>query len=141
MTPRRGAGLIALGALFFLFFSRYHPDELARRVRFFSHYASQDLPVRRLGGSGAAFDRNYFVLLEWARRKLPRGTKGVAIFSGPLPEPGVHLTHYQFAPIPVIVEPRRVPPGWIALVYGPRRPERWRVLAELPHGALLEPAS
>jgi hypothetical protein len=140
VTARRAAVLLALGILFFQLFSGYAPEVLLRRLRFLRHYASQELMVRRLGGSGAAFDRNYVILLEWARRRLPPGTKGLAVFAGPIPVHGVHLTLYHFTPVPALVEPRRVPPGWIALVYGTRRPEGWRVLTELPHGALLDPA-
>jgi len=116
------------------------PKDLARRIRSLSHYASQGLAVRRLGGSSTDFDRPYFILLEWARPRIPKGAAGLAAFPHrEIPDRGTYLTIYEFAPLPTLVAPDRIPDGWLALVYGRRRPEGWRVIQELPGGALLDP--
>jgi len=96
--------------------------------------------VRRLGGSSTDFDRPYFILLEWARPRIPKGAAGLAVFPDrEIPDRGAYLTIYEFAPLPTLVAPDRIPDGWLALVYGRRRPEGWRVIQELPGGALCDP--
>jgi hypothetical protein len=108
-------------------------------VRSVAAFAPRELAVRRLGGSSAAFDRRYFHFLESARRQLPKGTAGVALI---LPRPSqdaLYLAAYTMAPIPVAVSRSAVAPGWIAAVYGAERPRGWRLLAEVPGGALMVP--
>jgi len=110
-------------------------------VRSVAAFAPRELATRRLGGSSAAFDRGYFLFLESARRQLPKGTAGVAVI---LPDPSQeahYLAAYTMAPIPVAVSRGPVPPGWIAAVYGGERPHGWRLLAEVPGGALMAPGA
>jgi len=140
VTARPAHAAIAAGILAASLIASDPPKDLARRIRSLSHFASQELAVRRLGGSSTDFDRHYFILLESARRRMPKGAQGLAVFhGGELPVRGEYLTIYEFAPLPTLVAPARVPDGWLALVYGPRRPEGWRVIQELPYGALLDP--
>jgi hypothetical protein len=130
----------AAAALGFLLALRGLQDPIVRRVRSVKAFASRDLSVRRLGGSSAAFDRRYFIFLESARRRLPRGSGGVAIAMSAPSDAALYLAAYQLAPIPVAMLPPRIPSGWLLAVYGPGRPAGWRVIAELPGGALLAPA-
>jgi hypothetical protein len=125
--------------LLVLFLLQNRPGELGQRVDFLRRGASQELALRRLAGSGAAFDRRYFAFLESARRRIPPGTPGVAIFRDPPTTEALYLASYALAPIPVVLAPRQVPPRWIAAVYGETAPAGWRVLATLPGGALLAP--
>ena len=105
-----------------------------------NHHARQEPAVRRLGGTAAAFDRPFFVFLESVRRRLPRGAAGVAILGAPPTDPAFHLASYHLAPLPVLVAPGALPAGFLIAVYGPERPPGWRVVAEVPGGAVLEPA-
>jgi hypothetical protein len=130
---------VAAAALLVLFLLQNRPGELRRRIVFLRHSASQELALRRLAGSGAAMDRGYFAFLESVRRKIPPGTRGVAIFLNPPTKPALYLASYELAPIPVVLAPRQVPPRWIAAVYGESPPAGWRVLATVPGGALLAP--
>lgn len=139
MRARRLAAAAAGSLLLVLFLLQNRPGELRQRVAFLRSSASQELPLRRLAGSGAAFDRRYFAFLESARRKIPAGTRGVAIFLDPPTPPALYLASYTLAPIPVVLAPRQVPPHWIAAVYGQTPPAGWRVLATLPGGALVAP--
>ena len=139
MRARRLAAVAAATLLLVLFLLQNRPAELSQRVVFLRSSASQELALRRLGGSGAAFDRRYFAFLESARRKIPPGTRGVAIFVDPPTKPALYLASYTLAPVPVVLAPRQVPPRWIAAVYGQTPPAGWRVLATLPGGALLAP--
>ena len=139
MTRRTAAGAAAAALLGVLLLDQPWA-ELPGRVRSLVRFAPRELAIRRLGGSSTDFDRQYFLFLERARRKLPPGAPGVAVLTDrTMPGRGVYLTIYQFAPLPVLVDPDRVPPGWIALVYGMARPAGRPVLAELPHGAILGP--
>jgi hypothetical protein len=116
------------------------PRELAHRLPSLPRFASHELEVRRREASSTDFDRHYLSLLESARPRIPKGTRGIAVFpDDQLPSRGEYLTIYEFAPLPTLVAPHHVPDGWLALVYGQRRPDGWRVVAELPDGALLEP--
>jgi hypothetical protein len=133
------AAVAAATLLLVLFLLQNRPSELRQRVVFLRSSASQELALRRLAGSGAAFDRRYFAFLESARRKIPPGTRGVAIFVDPPTKPALYLASYTLAPVPVVLAPRQVPPRWIAAVYGQTPPAGWRVLATLPGGALLAP--
>jgi hypothetical protein len=130
---------LAALALAILLLARNSPRELSARVRSIVAYAPRELAVRRLGGSGAAFDRRFFIFLEAARRKLPKQTSGV-VLSMPEPSSAPHyLAAYQMAPVPVAMAPESAPSGWIVARYGADRPAGFRVIAEVPGGALLEP--
>jgi hypothetical protein len=115
------------------------PAELSRRIRFLERTAGAEPARRRLAGSSTAFDRGYFVFLESARRTLPPGTAGVALFLPSPSEPARYLASYEMAPLPV-AEGGAARNGWVAAVYGPARPAGWTVLRDLPGGALLAPA-
>jgi hypothetical protein len=139
VKARRLAALSAGSVLFVLFLLADSPRELARRAQVVVRSASKDLAVRRLSGSGAAFDREYFRFVESLRRQLPPGVRGVAIF---VPAPStqqLYLASYQLAPVPVLIAPRNVPPRWLAAVYEAPLPAGWRVLARLPGGVLASP--
>ena len=131
--------MAAATLLLVLFLLQNRPAELRQRIAFLRRSGSQDLALRRLGGSGAAFDRRYFAFLESVRRKMPAGTRGIAIFRDPPTTEALYLASYALAPIPVVLAPRQVPPRWIAAVYGETVPAGWRVLATVPGGALLDP--
>jgi len=135
----RRIALAAFSLLLVLCLFRNSPGELGQRVRYLNHYASQDLPVRRLGGSSAAFDRRFFIFLESARRKMPRGVSGVALYVPHATEQQLYLASYHLAPIPVLPAPTRVPAGWIVVVYGLKFPPGLRLIAPVSGGALLEP--
>jgi hypothetical protein len=119
--------------------------ELPRRIRFLVAYAPKELAVRRLGGSGAAFDRRYFSFLENARRRLPPETPGVVLVRPPGDPSYLYLAVYSLAPRPVIESGSfglwRPPRGWVTAAYGPSPTgDAVRVLARLPEGVLLGPA-
>jgi len=137
---REGVALIAAAGLALTLLGENPPRELAERVRYLRAYATRDLAVRRLGGSAAAFDRRFFLFLESARRRLPEGVPGVAVLVPQPGEPALYLAAYQFAPVAVALSPDRLPAGWIAAVYGTQRPAGWRLVAEVPGGALMWPA-
>ncbi len=139
MRALRRIALAAFSLLLVLCLFRNSPGELGQRVRYLNHYASQDLPVRRLGGSSAAFDRRFFIFLESARRKMPRGVSGVALYVPHATEQQLYLASYHLAPIPVLPAPTRVPAGWIVVVYGLKFPPGLRLIAPVSGGALLEP--
>ena len=140
MTARPAHAAAAAAVLAASLIASDPPKDLARRIRSLSHFAPQRLAVRRLGGSSTDFDRRYFILLESARLRMPEGARGLAVFPDvDLPVRGEYLTIYEFAPLPTLISPDPVPDGWLALVYGGRRPEGWRVIQELPGGALCDP--
>jgi hypothetical protein len=97
--------------------------------------------LRRLNGTAAAFDRQFYIFLESARRGLPPATSGVAILGGPASSEAAYLATYTLAPVPVLVAPDHVPPGWVLGVYGRERPPGWNVIAPVWKGALMAPAS
>lgn len=140
MSSRRVAALAAAVFLAALLAARVAPSEISRRLVLLSHHARQEPAVRRLSGTAAAFDRRLFIFLEAARRRMPRTAEGVAIVGAPASDQVLFLSSYHFAPLPVLVAPSALPARWVAAVYGTERPAGWRVLAELPGGALLEPA-
>jgi hypothetical protein len=139
VTGRRLAVLSAGAALLLLFLLADSPSELARRARFLARSASSELALRRLSGSGAAFDRKFFVFLEALRRSLPRDARGVALYAPHPSTQELYLASYQLAPVPVLLAPARVPPRWLAALYGPPPPGEWRVIAPLPGGTLAAP--
>lgn len=136
---RLRAAAAAAGFLLLLLLARTSPGEIGRRLTALGHNARQEPAVRRANGTAAAFDRGFFVFLESARRRLPLRTAGVAILGPVAGEQALYLASYHFAPLPVLVSPASVPAGWAVAMYGPARPEGWRVVAEVPGGAWLEP--
>jgi hypothetical protein len=141
VSPRLAAKWVGATALALLLLARDRPAELAARVRSVAAFAPRELAVRRLGGSSAAFDRKYFLFLESARRQLPKGTAGIALILPGPSQDALYLAAYAMAPIPVAVSRGPVPAGWIAAVYGRERPQGWRLLAEVPGGALMAPGA
>jgi len=139
VTLRKRIALAAFSLLLVLCLVRESPGELGQRLRYLDHYASQDLPVRRLGGSSVAFDRRFFIFLESARRRMPSGVSGVALYVPHATEQQLYLASYHLAPLPVLLSPRRVPPAWIAAVYGQSSPPGWLLIARVSGGALLRP--
>lgn len=139
MTRRSAAGAAA-AALLALVFLAQPWSEVPRRVRSLLRFAPRELAVRRLGGSGTAFDRAFFAFLENARRRLPAETRGVAIYGAPDAEPYLYLASYALAPRPVRMAPDRLPSGWIAAIDGGSAPPGARVLARWDGGTLVEPA-
>jgi hypothetical protein len=137
---RRAVATAACSALIvFLIHGMPPGDSPANRISWLRHHFSQDLFARRLAGSGGAFDRPYLLFLESARRALPATASGIAIHVPRASDTHVSLAEYQFAPIPVLVSPARVPRGWSAAVYGDWRPPGWRVISLVPGGALIGP--
>ncbi len=137
---RRALATLGSAALAAILLARIPVDELRRRWVHVVRFSPRELAVRRLGGSSTDFDRAYFILLEWARRTLPPGTRGVAVFPPhPIPGKGIYLTIYTLAPVPSLVAPDTVPEGWLVLAAGDARPPNWRVIAETKGGALLAP--
>ena len=51
----------------------------------------------------------------------------------------LYLATYQLAPLPVLVAPQMIPARFVVAIYGPQRPPGWRLLAEVPGGALFQP--
>jgi hypothetical protein len=137
VSGRKLAALSAGAVLLVLFFLANSPGELRRRAAFLTRSARLELAARRLGGSGTAFDRDFFVFLESLRRRLPRDAPGVAILTPRPSTPALYLASYTLAPVPVLMNPRQVPPRWLAAVYDLPPPPAFRILAGLPRGALL----
>jgi hypothetical protein len=138
MRARRGVAAAAAGLLATLLLLHESPGELARRLEFLERYSPRELAVRRLGGSSAAFDRAFFRFVESARRTLPTGCPGVALYAPAADLRHLYLASYVLAPVPVRLAPGVLPAGWIAAIYGPARPAGWRLVREIPGGALLE---
>jgi hypothetical protein len=148
---RRVAG-IAAGLLLALILLGQSWAELPRRVRSLVAFAPKELAVRRLGGSGTAFDRRYFSFLENVRRSLPPDTAGVDFsLQDADPRPrwllGYPDASYEYLGT-YYLAPRQVnfggfgqwgsPKGWIHAVYGPYP---GLVFKRLPEGVLLAPAT
>jgi hypothetical protein len=94
---------------------------------------------RRLEGSAAAYDRRFAGFLDSARDALPPDTPGLALYAPGIPEwGGLYLAVYHFAPTPVLLAPKRVPPGWLVLTYGQAAPPG-RVLLQQGDAALVLP--
>ncbi len=136
-VSRAGAAGAAAGILLVLVLVAQPWGELPRRARSVARFASRELAVRRLGGSGAAFDRKYYSFLENARRRLPASAEGVALYGVPPSDAYLHLASYVFAPRPVRMAPESPPPGWVAAIYGAARPPDARILQEWDEGALV----
>ena len=140
MTRRAAAGAAAV-LLLALVLASQPWGELPRRERVLAAFAPKELAVRRLGGSGTAFDRRYFSFLENVRRQIPRGTAAVVLEPAPS-ETHRYLATYYLAPVPVYVGPFadrwELPKGWLIAAY--RHPASDpSVFARLPEGALLAP--
>jgi len=114
--------------------------EITSRVEILRRFGGEDARIRRMAGTSAAYDRRFFEFLERARLAVPPESRGLALYAPGIPEwGGRYLAIYHLAPLPVAVDPERVPPAWLAVVYGAEPPTGWRVLRELPGGALLTP--
>jgi len=135
-VTRRAAAVAAAVALLAIILIVQPWLELPQRVRVLVRTAPLELARRRLSGSGTAFDREYFVFLENARRRLPAGTRGVGLFGTPGTEPYTYLAGYVFAPRPVHLDPGTLPEGWVAAIYGTARPPGLRILQDWGPGAL-----
>lgn len=116
------------------------PKRIANRVEFLKETRRFELARRRFAGSSARADRGFFLFVESARRALPAGTVGVALFAPGKSGSEIYLAAYDLAPLPVRVAPSTIPPGWTAAVYG-EVPAGWTVLRPLPGGALAAPPS
>ena len=115
------------------------PPGFANQARTLAAAANLDPAARRVATAPSRFDRNYFVFLESARRTLPPGVRGVALYAAGADESAFYLAVYEFAPLPVRLNPARPEPEWLAAIYGPARPAGGTVVRELPGGALLAP--
>lgn len=136
---RRAAGAAAV-LLLALLLGTQAWAELPRRWRKLAAFAPKELAVRRLGGSGTAFDRRFFSFLENARRRVPRSAKGVAIFGVPDDEAHSYLAAYTFAPLPVMFGDggrQEGSTGWVGIVFGPPPPGHERQFARFPEGYLI----
>lgn len=140
MSRRAAAGAAALLLLALVLASQAWA-ELPRRVRSLAAFAPKELAVRRLGGSGTAFDRRYFSFLENVRRSIPRSAKGVVILGVGDDEARVYLANYTLAPLPVVFgfASDQRPSGWVVAFYGPQPPQHEGLLARFPEGYLWGP--
>jgi hypothetical protein len=143
-VTRRRVAAIAAGLLFLLVLANQPFAELPRRVRTLAAYAPKELALRRLGGSGTAFDRQYFSFLENARRRLPVSTPGVALARPPGDPAYMYLGVYCLAPLNVVDRellsqwgPNR---GWITAEFGAHPTTDDGLFARVPEGALYGPA-
>jgi len=136
VTRRAAAGAAAV-LLLALVLASQRWRELPRRVRTLAAFAPKELAVRRLGGSGTAFDRRYFSFLENVRRSIPPSAKGVVIVHVPDDPAHVYLANYALAPREVTfgfaTNNVRVS-GVIVATYGPPFPPDAGVLARFPEG-------
>ena len=138
---RRGIAGGAAGLLLALILLGQSWAELPRRVRSLWAFAPKELAVRRLGGSGTAFDRRYFSFLENVRRRLPPETTRVALET-PSGDPAyLYLASFWLAPRAVGEFDRHAGSGGsVVAAYDVLLPEgAGGVLARLPEGVLLEP--
>lgn len=135
MTRRAAAGAAAVLLLALVVASQTWA-ELPRRARFLAAFAPKELAVRRLGGSGTAFDRKYFSFLENVRRSVPAPAKGVMFMGVPEDEAHFFLAEYQFAPRPVFLgrSAGELPAGWVTATFGLPPPADAAVLARFPEG-------
>ena len=120
MTRRAAAGAAAV-LLLAVVLARQTWAELPRRVRTLAAFAPKELAVRRLGGSGTAFDRRYFSFLENARRRIPARTAAV-VLRPTYADIHLYLASYSLAPLPVYVDSFShhwvLPKDWIIAAYG-----------------------
>lgn len=135
---RRNLAVLAAAVLCLVELRTISPKEVSRRWRYVRRYAFESLETRRFAGTATSFDRNYFVFLNSMRGHLPADARGVAIFGLRRTNHAYYLTAYWLAPTPTLVSPDRIPPGWLAAVYGDQQPEGWRPIASVYHGVLYE---
>lgn len=140
MSLHRTVVGLASAFLLLLLLRQEDPARLFTRARVLARSAELDGNVRRLNGTAVDFDRQFYVFLESVRRNLPPAAAGVAILGASPSDAALHLAAYQLAPVPVLVAPERVPPGWILAVYGRERPSGWKEIAPVWKGALMAPA-
>ena len=140
LTLRRAVTALASALLLHFLLGRSDPGRARGRALVLARSAALDQNVRRLNGTAAAFDPQFYIFLESARRALPPATAGVALLGAPASDAARYLATYHLAPVPVLVAPERVPAGWILAVYGPERPPAWRPIASVWKGALMAPA-
>jgi hypothetical protein len=140
VTRRAAAGAAAVLLLALVLASQTWA-ELPRRARFLAAFAPRELAVRRLGGSGTAFDRRYFSFLENVRRSVPAAAKGVMFVGVPEDEAHFFLADYQFAPRPMFFGRAggELPAGWVTATFGPPPAPDAAVLARFPEGYLEGP--
>jgi hypothetical protein len=141
VSLRRAAIAVASTLLLLLLLSYDGSTELGRRAGILVRSASLDSNTRRFHGTATAFDRQFYVFLESVRSRLPPGAGGVAVLGVPRTDQVFYLATYHFAPIPVLVAPEQVPPGWLLAVYGPERPPGWKVITPVWKGTLMAPVS
>jgi hypothetical protein len=140
LTTRRRLAAVAAVLLLGLVLAAQPLSEVPRRLRSLAAFAPRELAVRKLGGSGAAFDRRYFSFLENVRRRLPPATRAVFLRNVPRDEAHIYLATYVLAPREVAFGgPDRPFAGSVVAVYGRRPGEAERVLALLPEGYLVSP--
>jgi hypothetical protein len=143
VRARRRAAAIAAAGLLAVVIATQSWTEVPRRLRFLGAFAPKDLAVRRLGGSGTAFDRRFFSFLENARRRIPPSTPVVAIGGTPVDEAHLFLASYCLAPLEVVYERNYwhhgPPHGCVIADYGAHPLSDAHVLERLPEGTLLGP--
>jgi hypothetical protein len=141
-TTRLRLAAVAAVLLLAILLAAQPPAEVPRRARSLATFGGKELAVRRLGGSGAAFDRRYFSFLENARRRLPPSATAVLLSGVPEDEPHLYLAAYQLAPRSVAFADREghgPAANEIVLVYGRPPNASEHPLAMLPEGFLLSP--
>ena len=139
MSPAARPRLAAVAAvlLLLLLVASQPWAEVPRRLRTLGAFGGKELAVRRLGGSGAAFDRRYFSFLENARRRLPRTATSVLLSGVPEDEAHLYLAAYQLAPRAVAFAGAGRPlAGSVVAVYGRQPGPSEHALAVLPEGFL-----
>jgi hypothetical protein len=141
VSLRRTLVSAATGLFIVVLLWRDDPASLRARGVTLFRTSGLDLATRRLNGTAVGFDRQFFVFLESARRNLPPGTRGVAVSGVPASDPARYLTAYHLAPIPALLDPERVPPGWMLAVYGADRPLGWKVVTPIWRGVLMTPGT
>ena len=138
LTTRARLAAVAAVLLLLLLLSSQPLAEVPRRIRTPGAYGGKELAVRRLGGSGAAFDRRYFSFLENARRRLPPTATLVLLSGVPNDEAHLYLAAYQLAPRMVDFSGTKRPlPGSVVAVYGRQPDQSEHALAILPEGFLM----
>ena len=136
-TTRPRLAAVAAVLLLLLLLVSQPLAEVPRRLRTLEAFGGKELAVRRLGGSGTAFDRRYFSFLENARRRIPPGISVVFLRGVPADEPHLYLATYALAPRAVVNGgPETPPPGSVVAVYGRQPTASEHPLAILPEGFL-----
>lgn len=139
---RSGGGVAAFAVLLVSLAGPNPVSDVRRRVEALRRSSAWSASDRRLAGMSAAYDRRFFEFVRAARASLPPGARGVALYAPRIPTwGGLFLAVYTFAPVPVLLAPPRVPPGWVALEYASgKAPSALPLLRALPGGAMVGPA-